>query len=341
MVSVERGVGALALLLLLFHLAHTQSATCEHECIPVFQCAQLYWLFLHPSSENTDTLQRNTCSYKNGQPIVCCPRNAIKFPKTCGVSDHRGNGGRELPIDGYAWKALLGYRDTGSSKMSFLCAGSVISERYILTSAHCVHGSILGPKNVKVVRVGEWDRSTEPDCMRNLCAPPAQDFNIEEVISHPNYNKRGQFSDDIALLRLVSPIDLNGLWIASVCLPPQSTRFQDFSIDRHIYTAGWGVSNLGTATDRPQHVAVSIVDRATCNETYRGNILEEQICAGGHNNEVSCVGDGGSALLEVEGLYFQIGILSYGPVSCGGLNVPEVYTSVSHYRLWIDVNMKP
>ncbi|XP_042229337.1 serine protease easter-like [Homarus americanus] len=245
MVSVERGVGALVLLLLLFQLAHTKSATCQHDCIPVRQCPQLHWLLLHPSPENTDTLQRSTCAYKNSQPIVCCPRNAIKFPKTCGLSEHHRGGGRELPIAGYTWKALLGYRQTGSSRISFLCGGSVISERYILTSAHCVDASSTGGSKLEVVRVGEWDRSTEPDCMINIvgntiCSPPAQDFTIEEAIPHPNYNKRGQISDDIALIRLVSSIDLNGPWITS-----RLSASSKYRIPGLIYCAGHFFGWLG------------------------------------------------------------------------------------------------
>lgn len=64
----------------------------------------------------------------------------------------------------------------------------------------------------EVVRLGEWDLSTEIDCETiqkgdKFCAPePPQDFQHEEIIKHSQFNKRGEISDDIALIRLARPI---------------------------------------------------------------------------------------------------------------------------------------
>lgn len=64
-----------------------------------------------------------------------------------------------------------------------------------------------------IIRLGEWDLSTEEDCETTdtgfrFCAPePAQDFTYEEIVSHPEYNSRGKVSDDIALIRLTTPIN--------------------------------------------------------------------------------------------------------------------------------------
>lgn len=41
-----------------------------------------------------------------------------------------------------------------------------------------------------------------------FCASDAlQDFIYEEIVSHPDYNSRAEVSDDIALIRLTTPID--------------------------------------------------------------------------------------------------------------------------------------
>lgn len=52
------------------------------------------------------------------------------------------------------------------------------------------------------VRLGEYDLSTEIDCqVDNGCAPPVQDFIVEEIIPHPDYLK-AELRNDIALIRL-------------------------------------------------------------------------------------------------------------------------------------------
>lgn len=54
----------------------------------------------------------------------------------CGLSSHRKRivGGVKAEIDNFPWQTLLFYEN------KFLCGGSLISNRYILTAAHCVHG---------------------------------------------------------------------------------------------------------------------------------------------------------------------------------------------------------
>lgn len=69
----------------------------------------------------------------------------------------------------------------------------------------------------EVVRLGEWDLTTEMDCMKiqsgielvDICAPPPQNFTVEETITHPLYNTRADYSDDIALIRLNQTIDFS------------------------------------------------------------------------------------------------------------------------------------
>lgn len=73
------------------------------------------------------------------------------------------------------------------------------------------------------VRVGEYDVDSDPDCDRGVCAPPVQDIDVEEFISHPefvpecdrSFNHRCEKTDkqllnDIALLRLAKPIEFHG-----------------------------------------------------------------------------------------------------------------------------------
>ncbi len=61
--------------------------------------------------------------------------------------------------------------------------------------------------------MGEHDLSHDPDCTtggKQTCAPKPQDIDIEKVIIHEEYNKPGSFRNDIALIKLAAPVQING-----------------------------------------------------------------------------------------------------------------------------------
>ena len=59
------------------------------------------------------------------------------------------------------------------------------------------------------IRLGEHNTETNPDCDREYCAELVQDFKPELIISHKDYNKT-PFKNDIALIRLNEPAQMNG-----------------------------------------------------------------------------------------------------------------------------------
>ncbi|XP_071535967.1 phenoloxidase-activating factor 3-like [Panulirus ornatus] len=233
-------------------------------------------------------------------------------------------------------------------RQEFLCGGAVINQRYVVTAAHCVDSTALSGRRLEVIRLGEWDLSTEVDCGINLggfeeCAPPVQDFTYEVITPHPNYNSRTNYSDDIALIRLSRPIDLSGGWIQPVCLPPQGLDVRKAAGHREALMAGWGFTEKGTSSEKLLQVFLPFVDNEQCSNSYNVKMVDGQLCMGGRAGQDSCAGDSGGPL-TVSGPtgppYLLIGVVSYGPVNCGREGYPGVYTSVSHYRDWIEQNLK-
>nr|CAD7428582.1 unnamed protein product [Timema monikensis] len=103
-----------------------------------------------------------------------------------------------------------------------------------------------------------------------------------------------------------------------------------------------------TGSSIQQHVSVPVVSNSFCAQVYqqkRRPIERGQICAGGDQGKDSCRGDSGGPLMageslqrnteNVNGRWFVMGVVSYGPDPCGKLGWPGVYTRVSEYMPWI------
>lgn len=54
------------------------------------------------------------------------------------------------------------------------------------------------------------------------------------------------------------------------------------------------------------------------------------------------IGFGGAPLIIREnGVYSQIGIMSFGSENCGSRNIPSVYTAIAQFIGWIRENSPP
>jgi hypothetical protein len=58
------------------------------------------------------------------------------------------------------------------------------------------------------VRLGEHNTLTDPDCEKDRCAEPVQDFLPALITVHWNYDKP-KTRNDIALIRLDKPVTYN------------------------------------------------------------------------------------------------------------------------------------
>ena len=135
------------------------------------------------------------------QTIYECSANA-----PCGCSANsailtRIVGGENAVSQTWGWAASLRYTTTNSH----FCGGSIISASHILTAAHCAQ-RILSPSSA-IVAVGSIFLSSI-----------SQQKSIEKIFIHPNYSS-ATLVNDIAILKLSSPIDLNATGVDRICLP--------------------------------------------------------------------------------------------------------------------------
>ncbi|XP_017773148.1 PREDICTED: serine protease snake-like [Nicrophorus vespilloides] len=229
-------------------------------------------------------------------------------------------GGIEAAENEFPHMVSLGYEE--KNDISWQCAGSLISNKYVLTAASCI--SRITPKYAKLGTV-DLDSKTEP-------------LKIARVIRNPAFKPPFSY-DDIGLIELEKPVEF------SDSIRPACLNTEDSDV-KHTFTAtGWGLTSFnGNPSSKLLKVALEEVDNADCNKHYEKNRrlvdgikAESLICAGGDHKD-TCQGDSGAPLQILNPKYISTydihGVTSFGK-ACG-FNSPAVYTRVSHYINWIE-----
>ncbi|XP_065361766.1 proclotting enzyme-like [Calliphora vicina] len=258
-------------------------------------------------------------------------------PLTCGVSRGTTNrvvGGYEAKKGNYPWMAALGYRDEyDPSSMKFLCAGSLISSRYVITSAHCINSYLM------LVRLGAHDL-TKPN------ESEARNYRIKRTVTHEKFNLK-TITNDLALIELSEIVQITN-FIDTICLP-EAPQFlsQDF-VGMNPFVAGWGANkHQGPTSNVLRDVQVPIINRQVCEQSYRTvfNFVQfsDQLICAGNSNVDACQGDSGGPLMlpQMSGQsyhYYLLGVVSFG-YECARTGFPGVYTKVAAYLPWIKSNM--
>uniref|UniRef100_A0A1L8DQP3 CLIP domain-containing serine protease n=2 Tax=Nyssomyia neivai TaxID=330878 RepID=A0A1L8DQP3_9DIPT len=283
----------------------------------------------------------------NGPTDVSRHPNLSLLPQTiCGpILGDKLAFGEKTSLFEYPWMSLIRYEV--SDGFAFKCGGSLVTDRYVLTAAHCIARLRSGITVYSVV-LGEYDTRTETDCQtlgdEEICSPPAQEILQEAILPHPSYNTP-KFANDIGLIRLRESADMTRENIKPVCLP-YLPQLQSMNLRRLVAT-GWGTTENQTRSNELLKVSLPVVDNARCQKAFTSlQWTPNQFCAGGENNVDTCKGDSGGPLVfpgNARGQrYIQFGIVSAGLNSCGVSNgTPAVYVRVANYMKWILDTIRP
>ncbi|XP_006609334.1 serine protease snake-like [Apis dorsata] len=243
-------------------------------------------------------------------------------------------GGTKAEAKEFPHMAAIGF-DTLDG-IVWACGGTLISERFVLTAAHCTFNRNLN-STANWVRLGDLNLERSDDYAK------PENFRVIERIRNPHYKPPSQYHD-IALLKLESDVQFNA-WIRPSCLP---YSLPDSGLDGKATATGWGdVEWHESGSNDLLKVTISLVSQPKCNKLFIGNeknnklkfgITEDsQICAGELGKD-TCQGDSGGPLVilnrDYDCMYTLIGVTSLGKL-CGTI-IPGIYTRVYNYISWIE-----
>ncbi|XP_046141441.1 transmembrane protease serine 9-like [Osmia bicornis bicornis] len=222
-------------------------------------------------------------------------------------------GGENTTIDKYPYQVSV---QVGGKHA---CGGSIISENFVLTAAHCVYNELFQDVTIRV-------KSTYSEKGGELIGGV-------KFMWPPPFNKN-TLDYDIALLKLPKPITN----VKPIKLADASTVVPDGS---KAMVTGWGRLVPGGGMSSTLQVAtVPTINWAECKKKYanlKPGVTERMMCASSLNGDMNvCQGDSGGPLV-FNGV--QIGIVSWGD-GCTNRGNYGVYTRVSSLNNWIQKTMK-
>lgn len=201
-------------------------------------------------------------------------RSIPSAERGCGLSTKSFSkivGGR--PADPNEWPWMVAILRSGYNRV--YCGGVLITNRHILTAAHC---TFKHNKNELTVRLGEYS-FVETNETRS------RDFRIMEIRQHIDFDET-TYDNDISILKVAQTVLFNS-YIWPVCMPPTEDTFVGYT---GIVT-GWGSQFFaGPNSDVLMEVSVPIWNQADCQNAFIERIGDNVICAGGENRDSCQVG---------------------------------------------------
>lgn len=288
------------------------------------------------SSASTTTTTRSTTSKLNN----------MNLEAICGESliGTRINLGSDADPGQFPWLVAYFYLENINSESEFVCGGSLISRKLIITAAHCIESkgnssSTKLPKN-SLFFIGINDLNLKKKSNPMI----ATEFHV-----NLNWDPTDvRYDSDIAIVVLSKTVLFNEI-VKPICIWSRTNNYEDM-IDKIGTVAGWGLTESGTESfSTAKYVEIPVIKDGICYiKDPRLTIFssENTFCAGKekiHNGP--CKGDSGSGFIYKENYksylrgIVSVGIWSFERKNCD-LTFFTVFTDVSKFTQWIQSFIK-
>jgi len=287
-------------------------------------------------AEGTDSLGQAALSDEAGLRAAGHRRRERMERRIVGGTKATGN---------YKWATMI----TKIGGASILCTGSIISNRWMVTAAHCILNSqntgYRNPGSGTEITYGCLDINDGTSCKR---------VGATRYVAHPCYTpSNDQDHDDVALIELSPPLTdfpqssyalVNGL----------NGSVGDLLEHSPLYLAGFGATmpDGSFRASELQEVKVQTVSKEKCIEAnpYSHSLnyinFDHVVCTGGVAGKDSCNGDSGGPAIFLKGSEpWLVGVLSKGSqkpthtANCAVEGRFGMYTLLHLYSAWIYATM--
>eukprot|EP00095_Tigriopus_kingsejongensis_P006889 maker-scaffold125_size330479-snap-gene-1.8 protein:Tk06889 transcript:maker-scaffold125_size330479-snap-gene-1.8-mRNA-1 annotation:"trypsin-like proteinase" len=238
--------------------------------------------------------------------------------------------GSEADLNEFPWMIGLFYSRTQTFPV---CGGALISDRHILTAAHCL------VKTVLYGSIADHNVTTFGDGGRKKLIRP---YDKDQVI-HPQFQRSSTNIPlfDLAILQFVSPVRYAFYPnVRPICLPSP----RQYPENGPTIAAGWGKTSFeGSQSQALLKGHLRITTNSDCERFFKDTIIREHLCTNGSVTD-TCQGDSGGALMrertEDEATddvkrYEVIGVTSWGANDCGNTDHKGGFARVSTMLPWI------
>ncbi|KAH8286569.1 hypothetical protein KR054_011882 [Drosophila jambulina] len=213
---------------------------------------------------------------------------------------------------------LGGYIVAMNYLWSFVCGGTLIQDRIVLSAAHCFINRNARYAWLVIGGISHLKETGERVTVKDWITSP--EFRPEDLHA------------DVAIILLNKPLVGKNIGKLSLC----STKLTP---GMPLVVSGWGITREGGKQDIYLRTAtVPYIDWNECRDDYKKSVhlTNTMLCAGIRGSKDACLYDSGGPLAYKKEV---CGIVSYG-IGCAHITYPGVYTDVNFMKPFIEQSIK-
>ena len=230
-------------------------------------------------------------------------------------------GGQEAAISQFPWQVIVLSEFEGGEAPIGLCGGSILDSTHVLTAAHCVDAEGTTTKHPP----GDF-AVVAGDSSFTAKSPTTQVVGVASVRTHPYYKVPPEVKDDVAVLTLITPLELSQANDAQAIglVPTGATPAAGTSLSLSGYGKEEGAEGA-EPNGKLYSTTLTAIGSDACREVVGGNSAV-LLCATGVASS-ACEGDSGGPLTAGSPAV-EVGIVDFGLKGCP-IGRANVFTNVA------------